>query len=336
MIECLASGAVPQLVDGCESLLSTVAETAGRFTSQRLLANADPFATTWTSTTPAAPPAWLVLAAEAFPMGMGRYRVQRMLGEGQMGSVYLAHDTKLQRDVALKIPKSAQIGDATTRFEREACVMARLHHPHVCSVYDAGDIDGTPYLSMSYVTGQTLADRLAAGPPRRPQESVVVVRQLAGALQAVHDAGVVHRDIKPANIMINNDGQPIIMDFGLAHTSDAGPFAATAGPLGTPAYMSPELVAAADRPARPASDIYSLGVVLYELLAGRLPFEGGIQAVLQQVVAAEPPPPSQFNPDVDRQLEVVCLRAMAKRIDQRYASAAELAAGLLAAENPVT
>jgi tetratricopeptide (TPR) repeat protein len=246
-----------------------------------------------------------------------------------MGAVYLAHDTVLDRPVALKVPRRPGAGEGgTDRFVREARAAGLLHHPNICPVYDAGTQDGIPFLTMAYIPGRTLTE--AFPPPRPPGEAVAVIRQLTLALAEAHRQGVIHRDLKPANILVNARGEPIITDFGLAlHTRPDETRSTLHGQiLGTPAYMPPEAAEGDIEHHGPGGDVYSLGVILYELLTGRLPFTGPLAAVLAQVRDAAPPPPTRWRPDLDPALEAVCLKAMAKRIEDRYASMADFAAAL--------
>jgi serine/threonine protein kinase len=273
-----------------------------------------------------------VATPHSLPEQFGRYRILRPLGQGGMGSVYLAHDTQLDRPVALKVPhfQPEDGPQVRERFFREARAAATLAHPNLCPVHDVGEINGTPYLTMAYIEGQPLSHLLRDGQPWPQRLAAKVVRKLALALQEAHARGVIHRDLKPANIMINARKEPVIMDFGLAHR--AGPdnprLTQTGQILGTPAYMSPEQSQGNQPVVGPNSDIYSLGVILYELLTGRLPFEGPAPLILGLRAVHEPEPPSKHRADLDPRLEAICLKAMAKKVEDRYVSAAELAAAL--------
>ncbi len=258
----------------------------------------------------------------------GRYRIEKKLGQGGMGAVYLAHDTELDRPVALKVPHfTAEDGpDACKRFRREAQAAATLDHPNLCPVFDVGEVGGVLYLTMAYIEGRPLADFLGGGRQLPQRQGALLVRKLAAALQEAHQKGVVHRDLKPSNVMINQRNEPVVMDFGLARRAVAGDVRLTKSGaiMGTPAYMAPEQVLGDSKAIGPACDVYALGVILYELLAGRLPFDGPVAAVLGQIMVVEPQPPRTHRPDLAPALEAICLRAMAKKVDDRYASMAEL------------
>jgi formylglycine-generating enzyme required for sulfatase activity len=269
------------------------------------------------------------MAAMTLPEPFGRYRILKKLGQGGMGSVYLAHDTQLGRKVGLKVPH-LEPGDATVlqRFYREARAAATLHHPNICPVHDVGEQDGIPYLTMAFIEGRTLAARLQDGNPLPQREAAAIVRKLALALKEAHARGVIHRDLKPANVMIDQRGEPVVMDFGLARSRDSTRLTQRGSFMGTPAYMPPEQVRGETEAMGPGVDIYSLGVVLYELLTGRAPFEGPLEAVVARILTQSPPRPSAYRPDLHPDLEAICLRGMEKEIAARYASMGEMATAL--------
>jgi serine/threonine protein kinase len=291
--------------------------------------------------TPTPAPGGPVPAGPALAGQFGRYRIVRPLGRGGMGTVYLAHDTQLDREVALKVPRFAEDDgpDVVERFYREARAAAALRHPHVCPVYDVGAIDGIHYLTMAYIDGRSLADLIADGP--RPQdEAAGLARRLARALEFTHRHGIIHRDLKPANVLLDKNGEPAITDFGLARRVNKAEARLTQSGalLGTPAYMAPEQAAGHVEAVGPAADVYSLGVILYELLTGQLPFRGSVVSVLAQAVGAEPERPSSLRPDLNPQLEAIVMKAMAKKVTDRYGSTSELAGALddyLAVPRPV-
>ena len=200
-----------------------------------------------------------------------------------MGVVYLAHDPQLDRLVAVKVPLFREnSGDPSVRFLREARAAAALSHPNLCPVHDVGEHNGVPYLTMAFIDGQPLSRLIEPGRPLPPEQAAEIARSIALGLQEAHDHGVIHRDLKPANVMINRKGQPVVMDFGLARR----PLAAgeerlthSGTVMGTPAYMSPEQVDGDRQAVGPCSDIYALGVILYEMLTGRLPFDGSLGAL---------------------------------------------------------
>ena len=266
------------------------------------------------------------------PERLGRYRIVRELGRGAMGAVFLAHDSHLDRTVALKVPvfTAADGPEVRQRFLTEARAAATIEHPNVCPVYDVGEIDGTPYLTMAYLQGQPLAQLLERSAPLPQRQAADLVRRLTGALQAAHERGIIHRDLKPSNIIINARGEPVILDFGLARRlrPDDARLTRTGQPVGTPAYMSPEQVAGALQLMGPGCDIYALGVILYQLLTGRLPFAGSIAEVLGQIVTQPPLPPSHLRRGLDPTLEAVCLKALSKKVADRYAGMGELGAAL--------
>jgi formylglycine-generating enzyme required for sulfatase activity len=268
------------------------------------------------------------------PATLGRYTIIKRLGQGGMGSVYLAQDRQLERPVALKVPDFGphEGPEARQRFLDEARTAAMLDHPYLCPMYDAEETDGRPYLAMAYIEGQPLEALIGArGWPSR--SAAALVGKLALGMHEAHAKKVVHCDLKPANVMIRTTGprpEPVIVDFGLAYHDDPDSVRVSrSGELvGTLDYMAPEQIRGDLDAIGPACDIYALGVMLYELLTGRLPFGGSGLAVAGQVLAETPLPPSAHRSDLDPAMEAICLKAMAKQVGDRYASMGELAAAL--------
>ncbi|MBI3271815.1 MAG: protein kinase [Planctomycetes bacterium] len=267
---------------------------------------------------------------------LGRYRLLRVLGRGGMGIVYQAWDGELKRVVALKtlLPEAAPTEKDVDRFLREARAAAGLRHPNVVQVHDVGTDGGRHFFTMDYIEGESLEAAKAHIPPRRFLE---ILRDVALALHAAHEAGVVHRDVKPANILLDGSGRPYVSDFGLAKEVRGGSreITVTGCVMGTPHYMAPEQAQGRISEIGARTDVWSLGVMLYEQLAGRVPFEAeGVLAVLRAVVDEEPAPPGRAafaggrRRRVHRDLETICLKCLEKDASRRYASAGELAADL--------
>jgi hypothetical protein len=256
----------------------------------------------------------------------GRYELLRPLGQGGMAKVYLARDGLLGRDVALKVMREeyAEDGEFVERFEREARAAASLSHPNVVQIHDRGcSEDGRYYIVMEYVPGGTLKERVRAEGPVRSEEAAGLAAQIAGALGAAHGRGVVHRDVKSQNVLLAEGGRAKVADFGIARAASAASISRSSLILGTPNYMSPEQ--AEGKPVGPASDLYSLGVVLYEMLTGRMPFEAETPVAVSMKHVNEPAPsPREVNPDVPEAIEAITLRLLAKDPNERYASAEEL------------
>jgi hypothetical protein len=269
----------------------------------------------------------------ALPEQFGRYRILQQLGEGGMGTVYLAHDTQLDRQVALKVPQlTADDAVAVQRFYREARAAAMLQHPNLCPVYDFGEINGIPYLTMPYIEGKLLSAYIRPGRQNSQRQVAALVHTIALALQEAHSRGVIHRDLKPSNIKFNQRREPVVMDFGLARQiNKPGECGLTqhGTAVGTSYYMSPEQALGELDYLDQRTDIFSLGVILYELLTGQLPFQGPDKLAVQyKIVRDDPPRPSGYRPDLDPQLEAICLKAMAKKVEDRYASMGQFAAVL--------
>jgi formylglycine-generating enzyme required for sulfatase activity/tRNA A-37 threonylcarbamoyl transferase component Bud32 len=264
----------------------------------------------------------------------GAYRIVRPLGRGGQASVHLAYDERLQRQVAIKVVRVPLNDPAfVTRFKCEAHTAARLGHPGVCTVHEAGFLGGHPFIVMRYVEGRTLADHLAetrragAGPPG-VAGPLRTLERVARAVHAAHEAGIVHRDLKPGNIMIGTDGEPVVLDFGLAldQTVDV---TLTQRVLGTPPYMAPEQIDPGLGRADRRTDVYALGVTLYECLTLRRPFDDPSYEVLSgKILTQDPPDPRRANRAIDRDLRAVLRTALAKSPDWRYQTALDLAEDL--------
>ena len=272
----------------------------------------------------------LVTQEAGVPEKIGRFEVQKRLGAGAFGQVYRARDPLLDREVALKVPHASAIQSEARRARvlTEAKAAAQLRHPNIVPVYEAGRDGDTYYIASAFIEGQTLEDAIAAERPDFRQAAKLLM-DLAGALEYAHDLGVVHRDVKPANIMLDGKGNPLLMDFGLARLETSESKLTHDGTvLGTPSYMPPEQAAGKLDLVGPASDQYSLGVVLYELLCGSTPFSGPPTMVISLVINQEPPSPRQENPAAPKDLETICLKAMSKQREHRYANCAAMAEDL--------
>ena len=253
----------------------------------------------------------------------GRYEIRRLVATGGMGVVYEARDTELNRVVALKIPRVDMLQDHTAmqRFANEARAAAAIRHPHVCPIFDVGEFEDQQFLTMPLVEGVSLSAWLEQRTVTE-RDAVEILRKLASAIQAVHDAGIRHRDIKASNVMIDQRGEPLLMDFGLARVPQTGAQLTHSGSLiGTPAYMAPEQINEGASGGDERSDVYSLGVLLYQLLTGRLPFEGPITRVLVDIATREPPAVQSLRPDVDADLAALCHKAMSRKPADRFQAA---------------
>ena len=258
----------------------------------------------------------------------GDYKLEQEIARGGMGVVYKATHKQLSRTVALKMVLSGIYSsqDEIERFNLEARAAANLDHSGIVPVYEVGEHSGRPYFSMGYVDGKSLSELLDNG-PLEGRDAAALMHKVATAVAYAHDHGVVHRDIKPANILIDQDRQPKITDFGLAKRVDEDSNLTTTGQvIGTPSYMAPEQAAAQSEQIGPLSDVYALGSVLYYLVTARPPFlSDNLMLTLDQVLNADPIPPRRLNENVPVDLETICLKCLEKAPRQRYPSAQAVA-----------
>ena len=254
----------------------------------------------------------------------GRYRIQRKLGAGGMADVYLAEDQELGRRVAIKILNSRHGNDDQfiERFRREAKNAAALNHPNIVSIYDRGEAEDTYYIAMEYLDGRTLKELIVGRGAAPINVAIEYARQILSALRFAHRHGIVHRDIKPHNVLVDGDGRVKVTDFGIARAGTSQ-MTETGSIVGTAQYLSPEQARGGE--VDPRSDLYSLGVVLYELLTGKTPFEGETPVeIAMKHLSNTPQPPSKLRPDVPPELDMVVMRALAKNPNDRYQSADEM------------
>src|SRR5689334_12496304 len=259
----------------------------------------------------------------------GRYRLEARIGAGGMSTVYRALDETLQRQVAIKLMNHevARDSDQLERFRREARAVAQLSHPHVVGVIDAGEDESRPYIVLEYVEGETLKDRIRRQGRLPIPEAIAYAIEIAHALGTAHARHIIHRDVKPQNVLIDEEGSAKVTDFGIARTLEEDGLTADGRVLGTTDYVSPEQ--ALGQPVTGQSDLYSLGIVLYEMLTGQVPFKGESQvAVAMRHVREELPDVQRLRPEVSAALAAVVDRATAKDLDRRYLDAGSLVADL--------
>lgn len=324
--------------------------SGGAFVTNTLIAEGTPDAGAGLPQAPRYTPSLVPpVAGRSLPEVFGRYRILRQIGQGGMGTVYLARDTQLERQVALKVPRFGSQEDIAVikRFYREARMAAGLTHPNLCPIYDVNQVDGIHFLTMPFVEGESLAAYLKREGPLPQRDAAELTAILARALAVAHRTGVVHRDLKPGNVMLAlsretstsesglamaraprlHNRVPIVTDFGLARqtSNDESSVTALGIVVGTPAYLAPEQIDSNMVTLTHSCDIYSLGVMLYEMLTGRLPFQGHVHQILNQALTKAPDPPSSIRSGIDPRLEAICLKAMAKKPAERFATMEQFA-----------
>jgi WD40 repeat protein len=268
----------------------------------------------------------------SLPRQLGRYELRELIGRGGFARVYRAWDPTLRREVAVKVGHAELLSDpgAVERMQREAQSVARLRHPVIVPVYEVGEHDGQLFIVSALVSGPSLAEHLRHNQPT-PRQAATWILRIAEGLEYAHQSGIVHRDIKPSNILIDAETQPVLVDFGLARDTDIATTLTLHGDvLGTPGYMSPEQAQGHGHQVDGRTDLYALGVVLYEMLCGKVPFQGNVASVLHKVIHEEPQPPRQLRSHVPLDLETICLKAMSKEPGRRYATAGAMADDLRA------
>ena len=268
-----------------------------------------------------------ISSSDTLPAQIGRFQILDKLGAGAFGTVYKAYDPVLEREVAVKVPNPGLLSSERDkqRYLREPKAAGQLHHPNIVPVFEASLDGDNIFIVSAFIKGRTLEKAIEE---KRPdlRRAATLVMKLARALQYAHENGIVHRDVKPANIMLDAKGEPLLMDFGLARIQEsAEKLTMNEAVLGTPAYMSPEQASHNNENVGPASDQYSLGVILFEMLCGQRPFSGPAAIVMSLVIKQEPPAPRSFNPKLPRDLETICLKAMAKEPKKRFADCQEFA-----------
>ncbi len=328
---CEACEAVAQKFDlATDSVLDSIAlkekESQTADTAEFHLA----FQSVFDDSYPTPTPKWL---RSKPPKDFGRYQIRKILGSGAMGTVYLAWDQHLERSVAIKVLHHFFKDEESLRkrFLRESKISANIDHPNICRVYDAGRLDKFYYITMPYIEGVTL-DQFFSENKKSVQEMISVVLTITRAMQHAHENGIVHRDLKPGNILINSEDQPMITDFGLAfayeEASQETRLTGAGQVIGSPSYMAPEQAESQLGKVGPGSDVYSVGVILFELITDQLPFEGSLTEVLTKLVNEPAPAPSSVCENIDFKLDYICLKAMATKPEDRFSSMEEFSQAL--------
>jgi len=275
---------------------------------------------------------FLEIPDDLLPVSFGRFELRDVLGQGAFGKVYRAYDKQLDREVAVKIPcrGALEMPDQISRFLREAQLGGKLHHPNICPIHDVGEFHGNHYIVMGLIEGTPLSQLVSSEKPMDPKASAKIVLKLTAALAEAHDCGIVHRDLKPSNIMMDEKRrEPVILDFGLARSFVCEARETQSGiVLGTPCYMSPEQLRDTSGEVGPLSDVYSLGVILYELIAGRPPFCGSMAELFAQILTLDPKPPSWHQPQLDPAICAICMKAMNREAARRFESMRDFGAAL--------
>jgi len=263
---------------------------------------------------------------------VGDFRITRALGEGGMGLVFAAECPRFQTQVALKVLRPEATEKEIKRFQAEAKAVARLDHPHIIRVFEQRQSpEGHYYMAMELISGEALDARIKREGPLEPEAAAQMGVAMASALTAAHTAGVLHRDLKPSNVLIDRDDHVVLTDFGLAKVVGSEALTRTGEVLGTPVYMAPEQALAQREDIDVRTDVYGLGATLYNLLTGRLPFQGkGVTQVLTKIVRTPPKPLREIRPEIPEKLEAIVLRCMEKDRDKRFPSAGHLEKALQA------